>query len=213
MSSSQQSTALANALVSCHHCELLSRWPVVTPRGRVYCPRCGGRLYRRKHNSIARTWALLIAAYIFYIPANLLPIMTATSLGERQSDTIMSGVIYLAQEGQWPLAALIFFASIFVPVLKLLMLTLLLLSVQRAWQWNPKERTRIYRLTERIGRWSMVDIYVITILVALVHLGVLATIEVEIGALYFGAVVVLTILAVETFDARLIWDRVKKPSS
>ena len=119
----------------------------------------------------------------------------------------MSGVIYLLTHGMWPLALIIFTASVFVPLMKLAMLTFLLISVHRRSSWRPVERTRIYRITEAIGRWSMVDIYVVTILVALVRLGNLATIEAGAGAVFFGSVVVLTILAAESFDPRLIWDR------
>jgi paraquat-inducible protein A len=119
----------------------------------------------------------------------------------------MSGVTYLLSHGMWPLALVIFVASVFVPMLKLAILVLLLVSVQRGSRWRPAERTRLYRITEAIGRWSMVDIFVVTILVALVRLGSLATIEARAGAVFFGAVVVLTMLAAESFDPRLIWDR------
>jgi paraquat-inducible protein A len=134
-------------------------------------------LHDRKPNSIARTWALVLAAFIFYIPANVLPITTVISLGKAQSDTIMSGVIYFIHTGMWPIALVIFLASVFIPLLKLLILMFLLVSVQRKSSWRPQERTRLYRITEIIGRWSMVDIFVVTILVALVHLGGLATIH------------------------------------
>jgi paraquat-inducible protein A len=166
-------------------------------------------LHSRKPNSIARCWALVLAATIFYIPANVLPITHTISLGQVQSDTIMSGVIYFIHSGSWPVALVIFVASVFVPLLKLLILSFLLLSVQRRWRWRPVDRTRLYRLTEAIGRWSMLDIFVVTILVALVHLGALATIEAGAGALFFAAVVVITMFAAEAFDPRLIWDHVE----
>ena len=149
----------------------------------------------------------MIAAALCYLPANLLPIMQVTSLGRAQADTIMSGVVYLLTHGMWPLAVVVFTASVFVPILKLVILTSLLVSVQRGSSWRPRERTRLYRITEAIGRWSMVDIFVVTILVALVRLGNLATVEARPGAVFFGAVVVLTMLAAESFDPRLIWDR------
>jgi paraquat-inducible protein A len=170
------------------------------------CPRCGASLHVRKTHSLQRTWALILAAAICYVPANVLPVMAVTSLGKTESDTIMSGVIYFVQHGDWPLAIVIFTASVFVPLLKLIILAFLLTSVHRRSRWRPVDRTRMYRLTETIGRWSMVDIYVVTILVALVRLGNLATIEAGWGAVFFGAVVVLTILAAESFDPRLIWD-------
>lgn len=199
-------TARNASLLSCGVCHLLVRKPpgAADPPGR--CPRCGAALHSRKPDSIARTWALVIAALVFYVPANVLPITKVTSLGVVQSDTILSGVIYFIHSGMWPIALVIFIASIFVPLLKLLILMLLLVSVQRGIRWRPKDRTRLYRITEAIGRWSMVDIFVVTILVALVHLGALANIEAQAGAAFFAAVVVITIIAAMSFDPRLIWD-------
>jgi paraquat-inducible protein A len=198
-------TGLAAGCWLCHDCQLLCRVPGAAHGAR--CPRCGAALHPRKPRSLERTWALVIAAALCYVPANALPIMTVTSLGKAQSDTIMSGVSYLLEHGMWPLAAIIFIASVFVPMLKLAILVLLLVTVGRGSRWRPAERTRLYRITEAIGRWSMVDIFVVTILVALVRLGSLATIEARAGAVFFGAVVVLTMLAAESFDPRLIWDR------
>jgi paraquat-inducible protein A len=201
--------AASQSLLSCHACDLLSKAPRAHGHERLTCPRCGATLHWRKPNSIARTWALVMAAAIFYVPANILPVMTVTSLGKAQSDTIMSGVIYLLLHGMWPLAALVFFASIVVPMLKLIILTYLCVSVQRRSPWRPQDRTHLYRITEAVGRWSMVDIYVVTILVALVRLGNLATIEAGPGAVLFGAVVVITMFAAMTFDPRLIWDNLE----
>ena len=197
-------TARNAGLVSCHSCHLLCK-----AAGRpvsMRCPRCGALLHLRKPESIARTWALVLAAFVLYIPANVLPITTVISLGHAQSDTIMSGVIYFIQTGMWPIALVIFIASVFVPLMKLLILGFLLISVQRNSPWRRKDRTKLYRITEIIGRWSMVDIFVVTILVALVNLGGLATIHAGPGALFFGAVVVITMLAAMSFDPRLIWD-------
>jgi paraquat-inducible protein A len=170
------------------------------------CPRCGAQIHPRKPESLSRTWALVISAYLLYIPANLLPMTYSTKLGLTQVDTIMSGVIYFVTTGVWPLALIIFVASICVPMIKLILLTLLLVSIQRRWRWRPVERTRFYRIVEAIGRWSMVDIFAVTIVAALVKVGALATVEIGLGALFFGAVVVLTMLAAMTFDPRLIWD-------
>lgn len=188
----------------CHCCRLLSRPGQAADH--VRCPRCGAALHRRKPDSLARTWALTLTAYILYVPANLLPIMTVTISGRGEPDTIISGVKELLLGGMWPLALLVFFASITVPVLKLLVLTYLLLSVQFRSHWRPRERTVLYRLTETIGRWSMIDVFVITILVAVVELGALATIEAGPGAVAFGGVVVVTMFAAMSFDPRLIWD-------
>ena len=194
------------SLIGCHSCHLLCRTGTPAARGRAVCPRCGAALHRRKPNSVSRTWALVIAAFVFYLPANLLPMTHTTSLGHVQSDTIMSGVIYFVQSGSWPVALVIFVASIFVPLLKLLILSFLLISVQRRSNWRPVDRTRLYRLTETVGRWSMVDVYVVTILVALVNLGALANITPGPAAIYFAAVVVITMFAAMAFDPRLIWD-------
>jgi paraquat-inducible protein A len=199
-------TAGRASLVSCHSCSLLSEVHSAGGDAHARCPRCGAALHLRKPNSIARTWALLLTAAIFYIPANVLPVMKVISLGKTQSDTIMSGVVYFVQSGSWELALLIFFASIVVPVLKIIVLSYLLLSVQRRSHWRPEERTRLYRITEVVGRWSMVDIYVVTLMVALVELGALATIEAGPGAVFFAAVVVTTMFAAMSFDPRLIWD-------
>ncbi len=192
-------------MISCRSCHLLCQH-VVTPSA---CPRCGTRLQSRKPKSIARTWALVIAAVIFYIPANLFPVTHTASLGTVQSDTILSGVIYFMHSGSWPVALIIFIASVFVPLLKLLILILLLISVQFHWRWRPVDRTRLYRVTEAVGRWSMLDIFVVTILVALVHFGQLANVSAGSGAVYFAAVVIITMFAAETFDTRLIWDTIE----
>jgi paraquat-inducible protein A len=199
-------TARNASQISCHSCHLLCRIDYSQIGESLVCPRCGSTLHQRKPNSLKRTWALVLAACIFYIPANLLPVTTVVSFGKAQSDTIMSGVIYFIGSGMWPIALVIFVASILVPMLKLIILTFLLITVQRKSGWRPKDRTRLYRITEAIGRWSMVDIYVVTILVALVNLGNLATIKAGPGAGFFAAVVVITIFAAMSFDPRLIWD-------
>jgi paraquat-inducible protein A len=191
----------------CHCCELISPWDLPPDaRDRRRCPRCGAILHHRKPRSLQRATALLVAATILYLPANLLPIMQTTSLGQVQSDTILSGAIYLLQSGMWPLALVVFVASIFVPLLKILILALLLASIRWGWNWRQRDRTRLYRILELVGRWSMVDIFVVTILVALVQLGNIANVVAQPGAAFFAAVVVLTLLAARSFDPRLIWD-------
>ncbi len=197
-------------LVGCHDCHLLSRQQRLASGQAAYCPRCGATLHLRKPNSIARTWALLTAAFIFYIPANVLPITVTSSLGSKQSDTIMSGVIYFLLHGSPEIAVVIFTASIFIPICKLVVMVYLLVSVQRNSRWRPRDRTQLYRVVEGIGRWSMVDIYVVTILVALVKLGFFADIEAGPAALYFAAVVVISMLAAQSFDPRLIWDAMEE---
>jgi paraquat-inducible protein A len=199
-------SAARSGLFNCHGCSLLVRRPSAAGQSHVRCPRCGAALHLRKPNSIARTWALLMAAIIFYIPANLLPVTITTYLGSTQSDTIMSGVIFFMQTGSWGIALIIFVASIVVPIAKLIVLAGLLLSIQRRSRWRPEERTILYRVTELVGRWSMLDVFVVTVLVALVRLGYLTTIEAGPGIVYFAAVVVITMIAAMTFDPRLIWD-------
>ncbi len=203
-------TASELSLVGCPTCRLVCRMP---PAGAAaLCPRCGARLHRRKPESLSRTWALVLAAVIFYVPANILPITHTLSLGARQSDTIISGVIYFMTSGSWFVAAVIFVASILIPLLKLFILVFLLVTVQAGSRWRPQERGQLYRLTEAVGRWSMVDIFVVTIMVALVKLGAVAQIEAGPGAVYFAAVVIITMLAAMSFDPRLIWDAAEKKS-
>jgi paraquat-inducible protein A len=193
----------SRTLVGCHACDQVCRLP---PGKHARCPRCGAALHRRKLHSLARTWALVLAACILYVPANLLPVMTVTSFGKGEPDTILSGVKVLIAAGMWPVALLVFFASITVPVLKMVALVFLLISVQRQSRWRPRDRTVLYRVVESVGRWSMVDIFMISILVALVNLGAIASILPGPGAIAFAAVVILTMLAAMTFDPRLIWD-------
>lgn len=192
-------TARQLGMVSCHACLL------VAPAGDS-CPRCGAALHSRKPGSLQRTWALLATAAVLYVPANILPVMKVISLGKDQSDTILGGIIYFMRTGSWPLALVIFFASIVVPILKIAILSTLLVSVHRRSRWRPETRTRLYRLTVVIGRWSMVDIFVVTLMVAVVSMGALATIEPGPAAMAFALVVVATMLASHSFDPRLIWD-------
>ena len=209
-------TARQAGLIACHFCHTLSKLPEtieskepnksVTEKSTIHCPCCRSSLHSRIPNSLSRTWALLFAALILYIPANTLPIMTVVFWGEGQPDTILSGVMHLFAGGMWPLALLIFIASIFIPILKLMTLFGLLISVHLKVRWRPKDRTIIYRITEFVGRWSMVDIFVIALLVALVQFGNTANVTPNLGALSFAAVVILTMFAAHTFDPRLIWD-------
>lgn len=201
-------TAARAGLFTCHECGLLSKAAAHAHEAR--CPRCGSHLHFRKPDSIARTWAFLVAAMILYIPANMLPMMDTSSLFGAQRDTILSGVVYLWTSGAWPLAVVVFIASIAVPMLKIIALIFLVVSAQRRSDWQPRQRTRIYRIVEFVGRWSMLDIYVVTVLVALVQFNALATIHAGPAAIAFGAVVVLTMFAAMSFDPRLIWDAAEK---
>ena len=197
-------SAARAGLVSCETCRLLSR--PADPREPGYCPRCGAELEWRRHQSIQYTWALIVAAAICYIPANVLPVLTTNALGTSEPDTIMGGVILLYNTGSWPLALVVLVASVMVPLGKLVALSYLLITVQRGSVGGTRDRTRLYRMVEFIGRWSMLDVFVDTFTVALVQLQPLMSVEPGAGVLFFAGVVVLTMLAAETFDPRLIWD-------
>lgn len=196
--------AAARGLARCDGCGLLSR--VVHPDAPGHCPRCGARLEFRRARSVEVTWALVIAAAVCYVPANLLPVLVTDSLGSSEPDTILSGVVFLYTSGSWPLALIVLIASVMVPLGKLIALVYLLVTVQRGTQGGPRERTRLYRLVRFIGRWSMLDVFVDTFTVALVQLQPLMSVLPGPGVLFFAAVVVLTMLAAEAFDPRLIWD-------
>ena len=196
----QNTNLREGSMVVCHPCGQLA------PQNQRTCSRCYAPLHARKPNSLSATWALVIAAALLYVPANILPIMTVISFGQGEPDTIMSGVFKLVDAGMLPIAALVLFASVIVPVLKLSGLAFLLVSVQRGVDWNRRDRTKLYRVIEWIGRWSMVDIFMIAILTSLVNLGNIALIEPGAGALCFAAVVILTMIASHRFDPKLIWD-------
>ncbi len=171
-----------------------------------HCVRCGSRLHHRKPNSIARTWALLLSATILYIPANTLPMMTIVKFGQASDSTILQGILQLMGHGMVPVAIVVFVASILVPLFKIVGMTILLLNAQGILYGDPLKLSRLYRFIEWIGRWSMLDIFIISILAALVQQK-LFTICGGHGATAFVAVVILTMLASQTFDPRLIWDR------
>ncbi|MBT5230643.1 MAG: paraquat-inducible membrane protein A [Methylococcales bacterium] len=189
----------------CHDCKKLIAASAIESRDH-YCPRCGAALHMRIPNSLVKTWSFLITAIILYFPANFLPIMTVEKLGSVTSDTIMSGVISLVQHGMWGIAAVVFIASVLVPLLKMISIALILISIQFQLQMSAKQRTVIYQVVAFVGRWSMLDVFVIALLVALVEFKKIATITAEPGATFFGIVVVLTMIAATTLDPRLIWD-------
>ena len=194
--------------IGCDTCGLVSR---AAPGMR--CPRCGFRLHDRKPWSIQRSWAFAIAALVLYIPANIYPVLTVVRLGAGSPSTILGGVRELAEVGMWPLAALVFFASVAVPVLKLTGLGILLISTHTGTGWALHDRTKLYRIVDAIGRWSMIDIFMESILVALVQFGQLASVYPGPGAVSFAAVVILTMLAAHSFDPRLMWDSARLSAS
>jgi paraquat-inducible protein A len=195
---------MEQGLQRCEGCALLSCPTPGEAEGR--CPRCGSRLEYRKPRSIERTWALLIAAAVCYIPANLMPVLTTTTARGVESDTILEGVVLLWSPTGWPLSLIVLFASIMIPSAKILTLAYLLVTVQRGSVANGPQRVRLYRTVELVGRWSMVDVFVDAFTAALVQLQPLMSVEPAPGLFFFAAVVVLTMLAVESFDPRLIWD-------
>jgi paraquat-inducible protein A len=196
-------TAARVGLASCQTCGLLSR---TAAPARTACPRCGTTLVSRRRNSIQNTWALIIAATICYFPANVLPVLTTYTLGSSEPDTIMGGVALLYRSGSWPLALIVLVASVMIPLGKLIALGYLLITVQRGSISSNGERSRLYRMVEFIGRWSMLDVFVDAFVVALVQLGPLMSVEPGPGVAFFAAVVVLTMIAAQSFDPRLIWD-------
>lgn len=200
-------TALQQGLQSCEGCGLLSRPAPGENEGR--CPRCDEELVFRKPASLQRTLAYLVAAAICYVPANVLPVMTTittiTASG-RESDTILQGVVMLWSPTGWPLSLIVLFASIIIPCAKIAALIYLVITVRRGSVQNNGQRIRLYRIVEIIGRWSMVDVFVDTFTVAMIQLQPLMSVEPGPGLFFFAAVVVLTMLAVESFDPRLIWD-------
>jgi paraquat-inducible protein A len=196
---------MEQGLQSCHTCGLLSRPAPGADVGR--CPRCDEKLVFRKPDSLQRTLAYLVAAAICYIPANLLPVLTThTAAAGSQSDTILQGVVLLWSRTGWPLSLIVLIASIIIPSAKIASLVYLVFTVRQGSITNHCHRVHLYRLVEVIGRWSMVDVFVDTFTVALLQLQPILSVQPGPGLLFFAAVVVLTMLAVASFDPRLIWD-------
>jgi paraquat-inducible protein A len=203
-------SAASQGFCACHICGLVSK--LAQGRDSARCPRCKARLHLRRPDSLKRCWALLIAAYILYIPANLMIMMETGTLISYRTDTIMSGVMHLWHNGNQGIAVIVFVASILVPLFKLVVLTLLLVSVRRGSTWGIKHRIQLYRIVELVGRWSMLDIFVVTLLAALVQIQAFATVRAGTASIAFGAVVVLTMFAAIEFDPRLMWDPLRKES-
>jgi paraquat-inducible protein A len=193
-------SAAQKGLLLCHHCGKTQNM------SQTHCLRCEMPVHVRNVNSIQRVWAYLITAILLYIPANMLPIMSTTLLGKTSSNTILGGVVTLWEYGSYPIAIVIFVASVLIPIVKLFVMAWLCFMVQNSSPILLRERTLLYRITEFIGRWSMIDVFVVAILVSLVHLGKLMTIYPGPAALSFAAMVVVTMLAAASFDPRLIWD-------
>lgn len=195
-------------LFGCRICGRVSQWtgPVANVDTlALRCPRCHGRLHHRRPGSLQATWAYTLAAALLYIPANLLPIMSTSSVFGQSEHTILGGIEELRRGGDWLLALIVFVASIAVPMLKIGALMLLSYTAQRRSTWKSLERAQLFRMVEAVGHWSMLDVFVVVLLVGMIRFGAFAGVQPESGLLAFGGVVVLTMLATESFDPRLLW--------
>lgn len=199
-------TAAQCGLVACPACGTITRLSVEQLSEPSRCQLCFARLHSRKPMSIQRSWAWLTAGILAYVPANIYPIMYTTVFGDSEPNTIIGGFFVLWDMGSYPVALIVFLASVVVPVLKFLAVSYLLISIQRRYQHSRYDRTRLFRLTEFIGRWSMIDVFVVAILAALVQIGSVAQIDPGLGATAFGATVIFTMLSALALDPRLLWD-------
>lgn len=200
-------SAAAKGLANCHSCSLVS------PISAIKCPRCQATLHLRKPQSLQLTLAYLVTALLLYIPANLWPMMVTEKLGQVEHSTILGGIILLWQDGSHPVAIIVFIASVLVPIIKFLVLLLLCFSIYFSNMLCPHKRLKLYLLTELIGKWSMVDLFVVAILVALIQLDHLLNVQPGAGAIAFSGVVILTIMSAKSFDSRILWDKheLRKP--
>ncbi len=195
-------TARNTGLVACHVCGKLQPWVAGSE-----CSRCGSMLHQRKPESLQRSWAFLISALLLYLPANLYPIMTTTTLGMPENSTIIGGVILLWQHGSYPVAAVVFIASVMIPIIKFLVIGSLLLLVRHGHSGKLGQHTRLFRFIEYIGPWSMIDVFVVILLVALIQFGGIASVYPGPAAVAFAGMVIATMLSALFFDTRLLWDR------
>ncbi|WP_341366766.1 paraquat-inducible protein A [Yoonia sp. BS5-3] len=193
-------TAREAGLVACQRCGQ------VHARGTAYCTRCDGRLQSRDTDSLQKVWAWMIAGMIAYVPANLYPMLLTSTLVEHSESTIIGGVIDLVEHGSIGIAIIVFVASVLIPIGKFIAVIYLAVSVQRHSAQNRHGRHKAYEIVEFIGRWSMIDVFVVAILSALVQLETVATINPGIAAVSFAMSVIFTMLSAQAFDARLIWD-------
>ncbi len=194
-------------LAGCHICDQVVR---LSDMSAATCPRCHSTVHYRKPDSMNRAWAFLISAFIMYIPANTEAIMVTGALGQKSSDTILSGILYFLAHGDWPLALVIFSASVLLPLLKMMVIAYLLIMVQRGHALRKKEKTRLYLIAEIMGRWSMVDVFVVAILAALIQMGELSSIKPGPAGMAFASMVILTMFSAMVFDPKLIWDQSEK---
>ena len=196
-------TALDAGLVGCRHCTQVSAVGVER------CPRCGGKLVSRDLTSLQRVWAWWVAGLLFYIPANLYPMLLTSTVGRASEATIVGGVIELAQHGAWGVAAIVFFASVIIPCGKFVAIAYLAWAVRKPHSLRPGPLLHLFEFVEWIGRWSMIDVFVVAILVALVQFKLIATINPGLAAVCFALSVVFTMLSALSFDSRAIWDKIE----
>ena len=199
-------TAMESGFMICHDCGKLTDASDIHPSTSLICPRCKADIHFRKHQSIPATWALVLTAVIFFIPANLLPIMRVELFGSIEYSTIMDGILYFFHEKEYGIGLIIFMASILVPLFKIVGLLIILLSIKFKWKRWLRHKTAMFRFIVFVGRWSMLDIFVIALMATLVKFGSFTATVAAPAATYFGAVVVCTMVAAHTFDSRLLWD-------
>jgi len=188
--------------IGCTSCDFL----VPAMNAGEHCPRCRGKLHHRKPRSLERTTAFVLTGYLLYIPANTLPVLTTIRFGREEHNTILSGVLELIRNNLWPLAVIVFCASIVLPLIKLLGLSWMLLATRCGWSRFLVGRTRLYRTIDTVGRWSNIDIFSVAVLVAVLQFGSLTAVHAGSGLIAFAAVVIITMMATAVFDARLMWD-------
>ena len=204
MKAHKSQSARSESLALCRVCHLLN--PLPSGSGKYKCSRCHTELHMRMPQSVQRCWALVIASLIMFIPANTLPIMTVVYFGSGAPDTILSGIMSLIKLNMLPVAVIVFIASFVIPLAKILGLIILLVTVERHSRVQPKHRTLMFRTVEMLGKWSMLDVFVVAIMGAVVNLGFITSIEPGAGAVAFAVTVILTMFAARAFDPRLIWD-------
>ncbi len=192
--------------ISCHDCGKLISAKEIPEGFQPACPRCSADIHARKPHSLSRTWALIITSAILFLPANLLPIMRVDFLGSQEYSTIMDGIIYFFHENEYGIGLIIFTASVLVPLFKIIGMTIILLSIQFKWKSWLRHKTAMFHFIEFIGRWSMLDIFVIALMSTLVKFGTFTSTQAAPAASYFTAVVLCTMFAALTFDSRLLWD-------
>jgi paraquat-inducible protein A len=191
-----------NETIACTVCDLI----VTAAADGGHCPRCAATLHVRKPDAIRRTTALVITGFLLYVPANVIPVLTTVRLGRSDENTILSGVLELVHNDLWPLAIIVFSASIILPLLKLCGLSWMLIATHLRSRRLLVGRTRFYRMIDLVGRWSNIDVFAVSVLIAALRFGALTEVHAGTGLVAFAAVVIITMVATSVFDTRLMWD-------